>query len=143
MKYNIYIAGRYSRKEEFKQYIKELESLGHTVTSSWITLASESTTEADPVVLERSALACIKDITKSDCFLYFTDSVRENIESFTKDELFELSRGGRHVELGISMIWGVDRIILVGGRENIFHYIEDMECYDTFEECKKALSDVV
>lgn len=42
-------------------------------------------------------------------------------------------RGGRHVEFGMALAWGL-RLIVIGQRENVFHCLPQVERYDTWDD---------
>lgn len=128
----IYLAARYSRHPEMRQYRGELERLGHVVTSRWINgehqmaestmFSSEGVTE-----VERFANEDFDDLMKSDCVISFTEAPRSHT-----------GRGGRHVEFGIALGNGMD-VIVVGHRENVFHYMPEVMFFETWED---ALGDL-
>ena len=114
----IYLAARYSRREELDGYRDQLERIGHQVTSRWLNgnhpisdagLADEHGDQGFGVA-ERSrfALEDLEDLTAADTIIAFTEAPRSTS-----------SRGGRHVELGIAIGQG-KRVIVVGHRENVF-----------------------
>ena len=137
----IYLAGKYSRKEELIGYAKELAELGHSVVSSWLWTSLddpqakevEVATESVPQLAgEVFALWDMIDLYNADMLVSFTEPVRgEN-----KD------RGGRHVELGVALARGM-MIIIVGPRENVFYCHPDVEAVATWEDAKKMLSQYI
>ena len=54
------------------------------------------------------------------------------------------NRGGRHVEFGMALarrlLSGAPRLIVVGYRENVFHYAPEVEFYETWNEAFCALA---
>ena len=42
------------------------------------------------------------------------------------------------VEYGLAIAWGKD-VFIVGGRENIFHHLEGVRLFGTFEELVESL----
>lgn len=69
-----------------------------------------------------------EDVTSAHLVINFTEPPRSNA-----------SRGGRHVEFGIALSRGA-RVIVVGPRENLFHWLPWVEQCDTWEQ---ALSWIV
>lgn len=58
----------------------------------------------------------------ADCVISFTEAPRSSA-----------NRGGRHVEFGIALANGA-RVIVVGHRENIFHWLPQIEFFETWEQ---------
>lgn len=157
----IYLASRYSRREELCGYRDQLRAAGHTVQAVWLDgqhqisdtgvpigehgeALVEGTAVSDAVLAEResdspSALAAamrqkfaqddFRDVTMCELLIAFTEQPRSEGGR---------SRGGRHVELGIALGM-MKRVWIVGPRENIFCWLEDVRQFDTFEEAMAAL----
>jgi hypothetical protein len=153
----IYLASRYSRREELCQYRTELQAVGHTVTSRWLngehqiddggkpigehgealvegTLRSgeklsehEVSTRADALRAHFVKEDC-EDVYAAECVISFTEQPRSPLGT----------RGGRHVEFGLAVAWG-KRLLVVGCRENLFHYLPQVEFCATWEAAKAAL----
>ena len=128
----IYLAARYSRHPEMRRYREDLEALGHTVTSRWINgdhQMAEATmfTNGDEEQARRFAQEDWDDLFKADCVISFTETPRSTN-----------GRGGRHVEFGIALGCGLD-VIVVGPRENVFHYLKGVDVYETWEACLSRL----
>ena len=120
----IYLAARYSRHPEMRRYREDLKALGHTVTSRWINGEHEmSNDSADEGQTRRFAEEDWDDLVGADCVISFTEPPRSTN-----------SRGGRHVEFGIALGLGLG-VIVVGPRENVFHYLGGVEAYETWEAC--------
>lgn len=58
--------------------------------------------------------------------------------SFTEEPRATNSRGGRHVEHGIAL-GAMKRAWVVGPRENVFHCLEDVRVFDTWDRCLHVL----
>lgn len=152
----IYLAARYSRREELAAYRTELESIGHTVQTRWLNgehqLANDGTpigengaalvegtlrsreqlseheqTERAAVLRARFALDDWEDVNAAEVVISFTEPPRS-----------KANRGGRHVEYGIALA-NKARVIVVGHRENIFHWLPVVEFYATWDEAIKKL----
>lgn len=125
----IYLASRYSRREELLRYSQELEALGHIITSRWLTgnheLADRDDylTAAQQADRERFASEDWSDVKAADCVISFTEEPRGTT-----------SRGGRHVEFGGALMAG-KRTVVVGHRENVFHCLPEVEFYPTWLDC--------
>jgi hypothetical protein len=121
----IYIAGRYSRKLEFRDYADTLTRRGHHVTSRWLqeTASPDAAMgEESPTAYAGYATVDLEDIDNSDSLLFFSE-----------DPLVGTPRGGRHVEFGYALAGG-KFIDVVGPAENIFHYRPMVHHYASFEE---------
>jgi hypothetical protein len=131
----IYLAARYSRFEEMQQYALALAAHGHTITSRWILgdhdIRAQGQSEAD-IYLPTWAHEDWDDLLDADACLSFTEA---------PSDAPGRSRGGRHVEHGIALALN-KRCMVIGYRENIFHWLEPVEFYATFPECLAALTEV-
>lgn len=146
---NIYLAARYSRREELCGYREQLRSLGHVVDAVWLngqhqisdtgTPLSESgeklvegddelTSLRSAALREHFAKEDLRDVVDCDYLIAFTEQPRSNS-----------SRGGRHVELGIAIGLG-KTVLIVGPRENIFCWLPEVYQFDTWEKCLIWLS---
>lgn len=126
---NIYIAARYSRKEEMKTVRDALQKAGFAVTSSWLDEphgANTKLSELSDALNEEYAQVDIDDINRSDRILFFSESVLT-------------PRGGRHVEFGYALAQGKP-IDVVGPKENIFHYLPSVYNYATFFRYLQAMN---
>ncbi len=153
----IFLSASYHRRLELRRYAKELIPMWHEITSRWLKgpglmmrLGSQTVPLRADVekaieegrmedmdrgagIMRALAVIDIEDIMRSECFISFTEPPDSNA-----------SRGGRHVELG----WVIGarttrpnapRIIVVGHRENIFHYLPCCEFAPTWEKAKGML----
>lgn len=128
----IYLAARYSRREELYRYADHLRSLGHSITSVWLNGSHESeqfkqTGEFSAEDAAQWAMCDWNDVFNADCVISFTEEPRSGG-----------NRGGRHVEFGIGLaLW--KRLIVVGPREHVFHYLPQVQQFDTFLACFEEL----
>lgn len=124
-----YIAARYGRKAEAKALALKLQELGHGITSTWIDQAEdEMLYDQGPDAAARFAQKDLNEISSADGLIALSE---------TEDSVY--GRGGRHVELGYALAAGC-RIIVIGPRENLFHYLLRVDLYDTEEIFFQALS---
>jgi hypothetical protein len=115
-----HLAARYARREELCEYRDRLLSIGDTVTSRWLDF--------------RKMPSWSVGIAREDCEdLMAADTVI----IFTEISNTVLATGGRHVEFGLALAHG-KRVIIVGPRENVFHYL--VPDSDIFATWKKAFS---
>lgn len=108
-----YIAGRYSRRDEFRLYANLLGQRGITVTSRWLNedkpLDGQMGQESAEWYAETANID-LQDIDYADSVLFFAE-----------DPLVGTPRGGRHVEFGYALARG-KFIDVIGPAENVFHY---------------------
>lgn len=128
----IYLAARYSRHKELREYAKALVCKGHTITSRWIQGGHQIddkglSAEADKSKRELFALEDLVDLEQADICISFTETPRSCN-----------SRGGRHVEFGIALALK-KRCVIVGPRECVFHCLPTVEVYQTFKEVLKEI----
>ena len=137
----IYLAARYSRREELCGYAAALRSFGHVVDARWLLGNHQIHEGADKVELATIsvpiegrpfALDDYDDVANSDLLIAFSESPRSDASS----------RGGRHVEFGLALAWS-KRVIVVGPRENVFHTLPQVEHHWTWEECLDSLVKVL
>jgi hypothetical protein len=124
-----YFAATYDRHAEMREYRNRLQAAlsSATVTSRWIDLHGGDLPQAlgpdvlndDPDLGESFALADLSDIDMADVLVAFTGG--------------NSTKGGRHVELGYALETGMT-IALVGRRENVFHCLEVIDHYPTWED---------
>ncbi|MDP2652579.1 MAG: nucleoside 2-deoxyribosyltransferase [Candidatus Omnitrophota bacterium] len=128
---NIYLAARYSRREELLAYKADLEAIGHTVPARWLlgehqvhdgALEVEAATESMPDVARLFAEDDVADLQAADLLIAFSEPPRASGNS----------RGGRHVEFGMALAWGKP-IIIVGPAENVFHTLPQIRRWESWE----------
>jgi len=111
----IYLASRFSRREEMRDCRRLIHARGGEVTSRWLNddageleAQDDLDTPEGTIVGRRCATTDIADVLAADAVIAFTEAPRG-----TK------TRGGRHVELGIAL-GASKRVVIVGPRENVF-----------------------
>jgi hypothetical protein len=128
----IYLASRYSRREELNYCARQLRELGFEVTSRWLNgnhQISDDGLSDEGKQEERTRFATEdwEDLMAADTTISFTEAPRGLH-----------SRGGRHVEFGAALAVG-QRVIVIGHRENVFHCLCDVEFYAAWSDCLEAL----
>lgn len=121
----VYLAAQYHRKEEIRKYADDLRHIGHEVTSSWLEEPHAPTTQLIDLTDQQHrdyAIQDIVDIVQADSLVFF---------SVPDTEL--TVRGGRHVEFGYALARGIP-IIVVGPKENIFHYLKGIQHVQNWTE---------
>ena len=147
----IYLAARYSRRDELCGYRKELIALGHEVRARWLNGKHQINDKGIPVgddgeelvesgdpKLDKKAAALRanfalddwEDVGAADLLVNFTEAPRSTA-----------SRGGRHVEFGIALALSKP-VIAVGYRENIFHWLPRVRFCETWDEAKRVIQAV-
>lgn len=141
----IYLAARYSRREELCEYRKLLQEMGHIVTSRWLDGKHQIDDKGKPItdagedLVENAA-----GEEGNQLRLKFANDDYKDVYScelliaFTEPPRSDASRGGRHVELGLALAW-LRRVWVVGHRENLFCWLEDIRFHKTFESAVVAL----
>jgi len=130
----LYIAGRFTRREELAGYADRLRQAGHEITSRWLSghhdIPPSLPEEVRRDLKRQYACEDLADVFEADILVAFTEP-----PGVPND-----SRGGRHVEFGVALAAGA-RLVLIGPRENIFHWLKNVEQYDDFEAYLQALSE--
>lgn len=126
----VYLAARYSRRDQMRRVAAVLQTAGHQVTSrwlesEWVNRPNESSA-APPEYRATYAVIDLEDVDAADVVLNFTEAPGDG------------SRGGRHVEFGYALAKG-KRLIVVGYRENLFHEHPRVEFYPTEQDVLAAL----
>lgn len=129
----IYLAARYSRNAEMREFRGRLEIEGHEVTSRWIDQHGGDVLESfvaqklnsDPEHCAHYAKVDLDDLTAADWVVSFTSSNGGG-------------KGGRHIEFGVALALG-KRLFLVGPRENVFHTLPQVEHFPGWPEFLAAI----
>ena len=116
----IYLAAPFSTAHQVELgYARSLAGWGHIVVSQWHRLPH-------PTDLSRAAKRDLEDILEADTLILLAN-LRPGA-----------NRGGRHVEFGFALARD-KRIMVVGARQNLFHYLPNVEVYPTWGLCLDAL----
>jgi nucleoside 2-deoxyribosyltransferase len=129
----IYLAARYSQKEEMKLVAKQLRCHGHIITSTWLEETEPPDVTLDQLTehfLAYQAEVDLNDIKRADIFVLFSI-----------DPLIPTVRGGRHVETGVALALGKP-IYVVGPKENIFHYLPGVKIFSCVSELIYGIKEV-
>lgn len=126
---DIYLAARYGRREELCEYCEALEARGYHVTSRWLNGEHEAF-DNDHARFEQFAFEDIEDLLAADTCISFTDG--PDVEDWV--------RGGRHVEFGMACALMKDSIV-VGPRENAFHFLSAVVHYANFSDLLKEIEE--
>jgi len=126
----IYLAARYSEKEDISAQALLFRANGIEVTSTWLEERHHPDTQMSEV--SRDDLTCyaksdIDDILRADWFVFH--SVEPTIPTV---------RGGRHVEFGYALAMS-KHILVVGPEENIFHHLPTIKHVNDWESALNFL----
>lgn len=114
---SVYVAAKYARKPEAKRLATVLKQNGLKVTSDWVDEPPEGLPESSwPQVSMEDVL----DIMHADTFLLISDPPMYG------------GTCGKSFEMGLAYA-AEKQIIVIGPRENVFHYLPGIERYDTVE----------
>ena len=121
---NIYIAAPWIHKADALAAQVALEAVGHTVVSHWIKYHSDAVIGApdDFHELRTQALEDVKDLAESHVLVLLNLSKSE----------------GKATELGFALSLDL-RVVLVGERTQIFHYMPGVEVVATVAEAVALL----
>lgn len=132
----VYLASRYSRRQEMNIYADQLREYGYIIDVRWLVdnhQAPDDTLEINETVDTSNNIAAVfaqddvEDLMASDIVISFSEEPRSTH-----------SRGGRHVEFGMALALN-KQIIVVGPRENIFHTLPGIKHYETWDEALNSL----
>ena len=131
-----YLIGAYPRRHELRRYAADLLTMGHSITSDWLTGYEETGDNGLQwqATEEQRMTAAVTDLAG----LRSADTVI----AFTEPEGSIYTRGGRWVEFGIAL--GLRKRLLVVGPEesNVFLAIPWIAKYPTWAECLRMLRDL-
>ena len=112
----VYLAGPYQWKERLGIYRSALLQAGLECTSTWLDEAEKPDTQLHEVyeqTLEKYAECDLEDVERADALVLFAVPPTDA----------PIPRAGRHVEFGYALALQIP-IIVVGCKENIFHYLK-------------------
>lgn len=126
----VYLAAAFERQQELRAYREALSARGIEVTSRWLDIEGSSqvdgTAECEEDARAVHAQEDLDDVAAADALISFTGTS---------------GRGGRHVEFGFAVATG-KRIMLVGQRENIFHFLPQVEWFEDWPDLLYYLESV-
>jgi hypothetical protein len=125
----VYLAARYSRREELRRYAEAIESAGGMVTAGWLYSDNElADLAADPAATAASARRDLADVLRADLCISFTEEPRSS----------RPGRGGRHVEFGAALAQGL-RLAVVGPEEHLFHGLPEVARFESWGDAFATL----
>lgn len=129
-----YLAAGFSRKNEIAEKSQELENLGIKITSTWPheeMTANAKLHEVSDEYLRQHARKDLNEILAADALILFT-----------QDPLVPFCRGGRMHEAGFAHALGKS-ILICGPRENLFHWLPEINQFNTWEDLKATLTKAI
>lgn len=135
----IYLASRYSRRVELCGYRNELQNRCFDVQARWLNGTHQLDNAGAPIGDNGEALIEAGNCERANALrAEFANDDWEDVTgaevviNFTEPPRSSANRGGRHVECGIGLALG-KRTIVIGYRENIFHWLPQVEFFETWE----------
>ena len=123
----IYLAANYSRHPEMREVRTILEEQGFRVTARWINGFHEAL-EGQPNSRNATfASEDWEDLHDSNLMIWYATDTPE-----------QRGRGGRHVEFGLALAWGI-QIFVIGRKENVFHWLEQVQHFESLDEVLKVI----
>ena len=126
----ISLAARFGRWPEMICRARDLNRLGHDVTSRWHQGIAKPAHPRDRALLSsdlcRIAQEDLKDIDRAEGVILFT-------------EFGKHFAGGRHVEAGYALALA-KRLFIVGPRENVFYHLPQVVQASTWQELLTTLN---
>ena len=122
---SVYLAGQYARRDELRIYQHSFLGRSIHVTSRWLQeneKLNHDLADFDPEWKRLTALKDYWDIQRADTLIFFAEEPEQ-----------QPRRGGRHVEFGMALALG-KKVLVVGGEENIFHFMPQVKHYSSFEQ---------
>lgn len=120
----IYLAARYSLREDMEKIADRLVDMGYDITSQWVYGAEEfpGQTREENAIMDRD------DVKRCDMLICFTEPKGTPVAG-----------GGRHSEFGMAVAYG-KRVAICGPKEQIFHWLPGVEQFDSLGEMLDILN---
>jgi hypothetical protein len=132
---SFYFAASFDRGAELVELADFVRDFGHEVTSTWLEKSANGY-EAQ----EMSNGRTFEDIMRECCEIDLSDIERASmVVSFTESTRDRYFSGGRHVEFGYAYRSNKSMLV-VGPKENIFHHLPGVHCFETIDEFKEWVS---
>jgi hypothetical protein len=141
----IYLAASYHRREELCEHRRQLLALGFNVRARWLDGQHQLDLDGTPIGDQGEKL--VEDGSHSKNAALRAKFARDDwddvtgadiVINFTEPPGSTAARGGRHVECGIALARGT-RVIVVGYRENLFHWLPQIEFAESWEQAFRIL----
>ena len=138
---NIYLAASYSRRPEIEVYAEQLRGMSHGVTSRWHQGRNTPITGSDDMqrFAHQYARGDIADIEAAELYIAFTTTPMPSEVPGAPACTAPYKAGGTHVEFGIAVALA-RKLWVVGPRENIFHFMDEVVVFDDWEAARGELT---
>ena len=107
-------------------------------TSSWLRERSDPKCDVsgdEAARMRHIAETDVADIERSDILIIFEQGAQEVLNCrHTLADFFRLARGGRELELGMAIAFGLRIIVMGQKRLNIFEYLPQVEWVESWNE---------
>lgn len=154
----IYLAGRYSRRLELCGYREELRQMGHVVNAVWLDGEHQIDDKGVPIGEHGEKIVEMTDAAREAFYQNSEKRAAALRQKFAQDDFRDVcsaemtilftetprsspSRGGRMVEFGIAL-GRMQRCWIVGPRENIFCWLDDVRQFENWKEAADELKDL-
>jgi len=125
----VYVAAASYRQREARNVYRRLARHGLEVTGTWVFKRSLGEVDTFPTEAARDLI----QIQEADLVLTLTENPRARRPKYTT--------GGRHVECGYALGKGKP-LVVVGPKENVFHYLPNVVQFDIIEDAVVYLEDL-
>jgi nucleoside 2-deoxyribosyltransferase len=125
----VYLASQYPRRNEMREAAKELSNNGIGVTSRWLEETAPLNSQLNDTPMYENLHAAevdTEDIRRCDTLILFSEN-----------PLTGLPRGTHHAEFGYALGLG-KRVVVIGGPENVFHFLPQVIHYATLQSFLEA-----
>ncbi len=120
----IYLAAPFGQKLEMREKRDFLVSIGHTVNSRWVD---------EDIFSSDTAPSNTGEAPSPEYLRTFAEIDYEDAASCNTFIVFPGLGAGHHTEMGIALRQG-SRIIVIGKKNNIFHYLPHVEHFASWED---------
>ena len=130
----VYLSARYPRFPELQGYAKELQALGHTVTSRWIRGDHELRAHGDAEHESWQTVWALEnwaDLEDADTVILFADAPEADLSR---------ARAGHMVEWGMALAL-FKQCLVIGSRDNLFFFLPQVHFYPTWQACLAGLQE--
>lgn len=128
----VYLAAAFSRQVEIRTVAEDLRNLGVSVCARWLDEQKCPENQNFEDFLADNALNDLQDLETCDTIVRFSDIIQSEMVPA------KLISGARMFETGYSYKAG-KRVIVIGGRQNVFDRLPGIIHLDTVENLKTML----
>lgn len=133
----VYLAAAWSRRAEIEQIAARLKAKGVEITSNWLYEETRPPEVAHRSWMRERAHIDLGDVDRADAIVRFTDPASQVFDEQPIDR--RLLSAARMVEFGYAKAKG-KALIVVGGHQNVFDFMEGVLHVKDADELVKHLS---